>query len=318
MKIGSLFTGYGGLDLAVEATTGASLAWYAEIEPAACKVLGNHFPGIPNLRDVKSVDWSTVEPIDILTGGYPCQPFSHAGLRKGTEDERHLWPYVKQAIEHLHPRLVILENVRGHLSLGFNTVLEDLADIGYDAEWSVVHASDVGAPHKRARLFILAYPHGERLEGHFRRPSEASTAGSGHPFESLRGLAAYSHSRGHGEQQDPRGMGSVEAGHEEQARQREWPWSQPDAGGDWGRYGLAIDLWESLTHIPAPAPTVIGKHGKPRLNPEVPEWMMGLPVGWVTGHGLTQAQATKMLGNGVCPPQAVHAIRGLLTRAMED
>ena len=281
-------------------------------------MLASHNPGIDNLGDIKAVDWSTVEPIDILTGGYPCQPFSHAGLRKGTTDERHLWPYVKQAIEHLHPRLVVLENVRGHLSLGFEEVLQDLADIGYDAEWSVVNASDVGAPHRRARLFILAYPHGERLEGHFDLASQASSTGHGHPFESLGSLAAYAHRRGHGEQQDSAGVGGVEGEHEGAPWEREWPWAVPHAGSNWGKYAPAITQWESLSGLPVPAPTIVGKHGKPRLNPELPEWMMGLPVGWVTGHGLTYAQETKMLGNGVCPPQAAHAIRGLLTRAMEN
>jgi DNA (cytosine-5)-methyltransferase 1 len=73
MRVGSLFTGYGGLDMAV----GGDLAWYAEVEPAACKVLAAHYPGVPNLGDVTQVDWSAVEPVDVITGGYPCQPFSN-------------------------------------------------------------------------------------------------------------------------------------------------------------------------------------------------------------------------------------------------
>lgn len=154
IRVGSLFTGYGGLDMAV----GGELAWYAEIEKAACQVLATHHPNVPNLGDITTIDWSTVEPVDILTGGYPCQPFSHAGLRKGKNDERHLWPYVCNAINTIRPRHAILENVAGHLTLGFADVLADLATIGYDAEWGTLRASDVGAPHQRKRLFIVAYP----------------------------------------------------------------------------------------------------------------------------------------------------------------
>jgi hypothetical protein len=109
MKIGSLFTGYGGLDTAI----GGELAWYAEIDKAACEVLAHHYPGVPNLGDITMIDWTQVEPVDVLTGGYPCQPFSHAGLRKGKNDDRHLWPYVRDAIHTLRPEYAVLENVSG-------------------------------------------------------------------------------------------------------------------------------------------------------------------------------------------------------------
>ena len=102
MRVGSLFSGYGGLDLAV----GGELAWYSEIEPAACKVLAAHHPDVPNLGDITKVNWSDVPPVDVLTAGYPCQPFSNAGNRKGTNDERHLWPYVRDAISAIPSNLV--------------------------------------------------------------------------------------------------------------------------------------------------------------------------------------------------------------------
>jgi len=154
VKVGSFFTGYGGLDIAV----GGELQWYAEIEPAACQVLAAHYPDVPNLGDITKIDWTSVPPVDILTGGYPCQPFSHAGNRKGKDDERHLWPYVRDAIDALRPSYAILENVAGHITLGFADVLADLASIGFDAQWGTFRASDVGAPHQRNRLFIVAYP----------------------------------------------------------------------------------------------------------------------------------------------------------------
>ena len=166
IRIGSLFSGYGGLDLAVQSVLGGEIAWHVEYDKAPSRILDHHFPGVPNYGDVTQLDFTTVEPVDVLTGGYPCQPFSHAGLRKGTDDERHLWPHVLRAIREMGPRLAILENVRGHLSLGFGTVLSDLASVGWSARWGVVRASDAGAPHQRARLFIVAYPDGGRREQH--------------------------------------------------------------------------------------------------------------------------------------------------------
>lgn len=158
MRIGSLFSGAGGLDLAIEAVFGATVAWHCENDPAVAKVLAHRWPDIPNIGDITAVDWAAVEPVDILCGGYPCQPFSAAGRRKGTTDDRHLWPYFAEAIRRIRPGIVVLENVSGHRSMGFDQVLADLAAIGYDAQWCSVRASDVGAPHRRERLFVITHP----------------------------------------------------------------------------------------------------------------------------------------------------------------
>ncbi|GAB4588695.1 hypothetical protein Ntsu_65270 [Nocardia sp. IFM 10818] len=132
------------------------LTWVADNDPHASKLLYRYHPEIPNLGDITQIDWSQVAPVDILTAGYPCQPFSVAGLHKGENDPRHLWPYVRTAIAHLRPRYAVLENVPGHVRRGFSEVLGDLAEIGFDARWACVPAADVGAPHRRERLFILA------------------------------------------------------------------------------------------------------------------------------------------------------------------
>ena len=274
MKVGSFFTGYGGLDIAV----GGDLQWYAEIEPAACQVLAAHYPDVPNLGDITKIDWTSVPAVDILTGGYPCQPFSHAGNRKGKDDERHLWPYVRDAIAILRPGQVILENVSGHLSLGFSQVLMDLADLGFDAEWGTLRASDVGAPHGRNRLFIVAHPN----------------------------------SRRYGEQQNAGAMESVDRRNALETQEWERSWAVADTGGNWGKYEPAIRRWEKLTRE-VPEPTVPHKD-KRRLNPAFVEWMMGLPKGHVTGHGLSAAKELKMLGNGVVPQQAAAAIEQLMER----
>ncbi|QBP31548.1 DNA methylase [Mycobacterium phage Cornucopia] len=183
MKIGSLFSGAGGLDLAVEQALGARTVWHCELDPAASKVLAHRWPGVPNLGDITKVDWSIVDPVDILAGGFPCQDVSAAGRRAGISEGTRsgLWSYYAEAINQLRPRLVIIENVRGLLSarahramesaettLGdgnaesvlraLGAVLGDLADIGYDAQWTTLAASAVGAPHRRERVFIVAHP----------------------------------------------------------------------------------------------------------------------------------------------------------------
>ncbi|MEV6755802.1 DNA cytosine methyltransferase [Streptomyces sp. NPDC051214] len=158
LRIGSVCTGYAGLDDAVQAVFGGGLAWVADNDPGAALILAHRHPEVPNLGDITAVDWHDVEPVDIYIGGYPCQPFSTAGKRKGTKDDRHLWPYIARALGVLRPRLAVFENVAGHLSLGFDTVLADLASIGFDADWCCVRASDIGAAHQRKRLIFLAWP----------------------------------------------------------------------------------------------------------------------------------------------------------------
>lgn len=161
--IGSLCSGYGGLDLGVLAALGGGrLAWVADPEPAAAAVLAARFPGVPNLGDITTTDWSAVEPVDVLTAGFPCQDISAAGLGAGiTEGTRSgLWFTVLDAVRDLRPALVVVENVAALRSRrgGLGVVLGGLAEIGYDARWRSVRASDIGAPHRRERIFILAHP----------------------------------------------------------------------------------------------------------------------------------------------------------------
>jgi DNA (cytosine-5)-methyltransferase 1 len=161
LTVGSLFSGIGGFDLGLE-RAGMKVIWQSEIDTFASRVLKKHWPDVPNLGDITKVDWSKVERPDVICGGYPCQPFSTAGKRGGANDARHLWPAMHNAIRVLRPRYALMENVRGHLSLGFGRVLGDLAEVGYDAEWQVIPAAAVGAPHKRDRVFIVAYPNDTR------------------------------------------------------------------------------------------------------------------------------------------------------------
>lgn len=306
MRIGSLFSGYGGLDLAaLQLFPQSSVAWHCEWSDAPAKILDHHWPTVPNLRDVTEVDWSAVEPIDILTGGYPCQPFSAAGQRKGTDDERHLWPYVRDAIRLLRPRFTLLENVAGHRSLGFDRVLGDLAEDGMHVRWTSLRASDIGAPHHRERVFILVGApnpnsgecnRNERAQGREALGRETTT---GHRA----GLSADSDSVGRGQ-----GSGQSGAGEPEESA----PIGGVSALPDWGTYGPAVRRWERLTR-PAPAPTELNSNNKPRLNAAFAEWMMGLPIGHVTAvPGISRAHQLKAIGNGVCPQQAIAAYSSLL------
>ena len=161
LTVGSLFSGIGGLDLGLE-RAGMQVIWQSEIDPFACKVLKKHWPEVPNYGDIKQIDWATIPRPDVICGGYPCQPFSTAGKRRGTDDPRHLWPWVRTAISELRPRYAILENVRGHLTMGGLQVIGELAEIGYDAQWRIVSAAGVGAPHRRERIIIVAYPNDAR------------------------------------------------------------------------------------------------------------------------------------------------------------
>ena len=157
LTVGSLFSGIGGLDLGLE-RAGMNVIWQSEIDPYGCRVLKKHWPEVVNYGNIKEIKWGDIVRPDIICGGYPCQPFSTAGKRNGTDDPRHLWPWVREAISELRPKYAILENVRGHVSLGLNVVLGEMASIGYDAEWQIVSAASVGAPHRRDRVIIVAYP----------------------------------------------------------------------------------------------------------------------------------------------------------------
>jgi len=202
MRTGSVCTGYAGLDMAVHEVLGGELVWVADIDPGASAILAHRFPSVPNLGDIGAVDWSAVEPVNVLTAGFPCQDVSCAGGRAGLREGNRtgVWAHVARAIDALRPSLVVLENVRGLLTFGADSnlepcpwcmgdsgdesalracgaVLADLADLGFDAEWALVSAVAVGAPHRRERVFIVAWPAADAY-GSTERPRTLE-AGSG-------------------------------------------------------------------------------------------------------------------------------------------
>ena len=165
MKHGSLCSGYDGIGLALAAVLDAELAWVCDYDDGPSLVLAHRYPHLTNHRDLTALTWAQ-EPVDIVSAGYPCQPFSGAGKRLGTDDPRHLFPWIAKGIGIMRPPLVLLENVRGHLTLGWDVVLLELHRLGYDVRWTLLRAADVGAPHGRARLFALAADRDVHRWGH--------------------------------------------------------------------------------------------------------------------------------------------------------
>jgi len=342
-SVGSLFSGAGGLDMAVEQEFCGQLEWQSEVDPAASRVLAHHWPGVPNLGDITRIDWRKVAPVDVLCGGFPCQDLSLAGKRAGLSGSRSgLWRYMHKAAEILEPSVVIVENVLGLAASGaIDDVTADLVNLGYEVVWTVTSAASVGAPHRRRRVFIMARksetPTVRRVPGDDGAPSgtklfptpEAKNAHAGQDFaradrpnsggddlvtalvkEAL--LCTPTASDGTGGKLSRSGARINEPLLGGQAR---------EMASGWGKYATAIRRWESLTR-PAPRPTEPTSTGAPRLNPAFSEWMMGWPAGWVTDvpgdqdalfgepeNAICRADQLKICGNGVVTKQAQSAIR---------
>jgi DNA (cytosine-5)-methyltransferase 1 len=167
-----LCAGYGGIELGLKrAIPDLRSIALCEIEAFAvanlvAKMEAGQLEPAPVWPNLKTFPWESFRGcVDILTGGYPCQPFSAAGKRQGADDPRHLWPYIARGIRILQPRICFFENVEGHISLGLSDVIEDLAGMGYRTTWGIFSASEVGAPHQRKRVFILAHRIGAGWEG---------------------------------------------------------------------------------------------------------------------------------------------------------
>lgn len=161
MRSLSLFSGIGGIDLACE-WAGIKTVAFCEREPFCQKVLQKHWLNIPIYDNVCTLTKERLEAdgigtIDLISAGYPCQPFSHAGKREGAEDDRHLWPEVARLLHEIRPRWFIGENVAGHITLGLDDVLADLESEGYEAQVFVIPACAVNSPQQRYRVFIVAY-----------------------------------------------------------------------------------------------------------------------------------------------------------------
>lgn len=303
IKLGEICAGYGGLGLGLGLLTDVDTRWVADVDAGPSRILARHWPDAPNLGDITRINWTTVEPVDVIAGGTPCQDLSNAGHRAGMRPGTRsgIWEAMAHAIKEIAPNAVVWENVSGARSAAAYSRLEsgsgclgggadrpvlralgrvvgDLAGLGYDAAWESLRASDVGAPHRRERVFVLAW-----------RPDAADT------LRILRDRPRGARGRRH-----------------EPTDSRRTPDRSP-----WLEYAPAIHRWEEVTGREAPPPTETGQRGGDVLSPRFVEWMMGLPAGHVTDTpGLSRSQALKALGNGVVPQQAAHAISHLAETAL--
>jgi DNA (cytosine-5)-methyltransferase 1 len=178
-----LFSGIGGFSLGLT-RAGFETVAFCEIDPYCRKILKKHWPGVPVFEDIKRLHWNSnngqlyederegtqrgftqVRSIDVICGGFPCQPYSAAGKRRGKDDERHLWPEMFRLIQECNPKWIIGENVPGIINMGLDAVLSDLESSGYETETFIIPACAVNAPHRRDRVWIVANTGRERANG---------------------------------------------------------------------------------------------------------------------------------------------------------
>lgn len=199
LRVLSLFAGIGGFDLGLERTGGFKTVAFCEINPFARQVLAKHWPEVPCFDDVRALTGNRLASdgiaIDAIAAGFPCQDLSRANMGRGqglSGTRSGLWFEVERLVGEIRPRYVFLENVTDLLAHGFGVVLGGLAALGYDAEWDCIPANSIGAPHRRDRVFIVAYANGQRLEGQHRKGEpERNPARSSHdrPWPAFRGIA---------------------------------------------------------------------------------------------------------------------------------
>ena len=322
LRVGSLFSGYGGLDLAIEHALGAETIWFSEINEPVARIFAQHWPDAPNLGDITTINWQAVDPVDVLCGGFPCQDVStvgkRAGLAPGTRSG--LWSYMAATIEALRPRLVVIENVRGLLS---SPALRAQAEGDDDAHRNPDDATpdpatlrnlesdpwglgDSATRPLRAAGAVLGDLADLRMDARW-VGLPASLVGAPHPRFRIFLLAQRQDAVPNPARvglasrwRDP-GQGEGETGHDRtlapdhrpRAPRTGWLAQQAQRLGDvvvadrghlhrWGRYAHAVARWEHITGRVAPAPALLRNENGPRPAPEFVEWLMGLPTAWLS------------------------------------
>ena len=219
----SLFSGIGGLDLAAE-MAGFRTVGQCEWANYPTKVLEKHWPDVPRWRDIRTLTGESfyektgIRTVDVVSGGFPCQPFSVAGKRRGKEDDRYLWPEMLRGISELRPAWVVGENVAGIVNMALDTVLSELENIGYACQAIVIPACAVDAPHRRDRCAIIANRYGAGLQAQGPKQQTARVAG-------MREDVAHAEST-----KQPRERGAARERRPEFGRSRRWT-AEPGLGG---------------------------------------------------------------------------------------
>ena len=313
VTIGSLFSGIGGLESGLEHATGARTLWQVERESFCRDVLARHWPDAVRHDDVRTVG-AELAPVDIICGGFPCQDVSLAGKRAGFAGERSsLWREYRRLVALLQPRFVFAENVPGLLTArggrDFAEVLGDLAALGFDAEWATFRASDVGAPHRRERLFLLAYRVSGGCDGVENGASRDILDGSTPRREEGADRAANGGQIGG--LADSASLGGREPQHEALSLARSgeaWAGARGRSGG-----GAVAGMGHGADGLPA---------GVARRDPDAHRWPAGRGEAQHEGepartskHVPQRAAKLKALGNAVVRQQAALAWRVLYARA---
>lgn len=334
LRVGSLFSGYGGLDLAVEHVFNAHTVWYCEINEPVARVFAHHWPDVPNLGDITTIDWGSVPPVDILCGGFPCQDVStvgkRAGLAPGTRSG--LWAHMAAAIETLQPGWVVIENVRGLLSAAATrTTNKGAQDDPYNCDATSRGATpgaildapafrdlescrrDVGNQPARP-LRALGAVLGDLADLRYNAAwigLPASAIGAPHPrfrvfilaWPSLPHPTRLRRAQGQrdaGPRPGTPGNSRAEPPSHRPCEPAHSVTLASDSRVDrrdsqcWGRYEAAITRWEHITGRAAPTPTILNENADPKPAPEFVEWLMGLQPGWVTGPKLGLSHAQQL------------------------
>lgn len=322
LSVGSLFSGYGGLDLAVEHALDAETVWFSENNQHVARIFAHHWPDAPNLGDIATIDWSTVPQVDVLCAGFPCQDVStvgkRAGLAPGTRSG--LWSHMAEAVDALQPQLVVIENVRGLLS---SPAVRAPQEGTANAQRNIDHATpsaatlrvlepdpwgmgDLATRPLRAAGAVLGDLADLGMDAQW-IGLPASLVGAPHPTLRIFILAHRQDavSDAAGDRRDPgwrvagSGAGTpgndraVPADHRPRAHRTGWLTEQEQRTGDavvvdrghlrrWGRYAEAIARWEHVTGRATPRPALLSGSDGPRASPLFVGWLMGLPIGWVT------------------------------------
>jgi len=336
VNVGSLCTGVGGLDLAAHHLWGdVDVRWVSEIDVDASEVLAARWSDVPNVGDITTVDPDRLDPVDVITAGFPCQPVSQAGRRRGADDDRWLWPHVARIVDAMRPATVIIENVPGLVTIDggslFGGIVDNLQRLGYKVGWTVMAAAEIGACHRRRRVFVVAStadtpppltasgPVGGGVGRLMPTPTASDHRGPD--------LARRHRPRSGGddlctvvERLLPTPVARDARGGRNATRIR-GPESTGHLGRTlcdvafadwWGEYRDAIGRHERALGRPAPPPVVETARSRGRLNPRFTEWMMMLPDGWVCDIVDRRAAALRLLGNAVVPAQAAEAVRRIL------
>lgn len=356
-RIVALCAGYGGLEAAVTAGLGGEVVAFAESDPYAARVFSAHHPAAPNVGDVMTADWEevleTYRP-NVVAAGFPCRNISNAGDRTGIEGKwSRVWKGVAEAVRVLRPGLVVLENVSAILRRGIDTVVADLAAIGYDARWTCLRASEVGAPHPRDRWVCIAHPADADPDqfGRYRwagdLPGSTGRLESADPGHEVAGAPAglsllptpaardWKSGASNLLGRNARPLNEVVVNLLPTPKASDGPHGGPNqrdtsgryyppgqavrlddrwVAGDGTDYGPAIRRWEKVTGRAAPCPTESGTRGNRRLSLAFTEWMMGLPEGWVTDvPDVPRREQLRILGNGAVPHQMYEGLTRLFT-----